>query len=330
MSLTRRAAAFLSLCPAICGLVISTAAAQPLPAAMPSPGHNGSRMLLRAVASIRVFGNINRNDARASLKVWMDLVALGKGFDVDTSVDILDSVPEIRQRLESRSAELASLCIWDFFELESSHLLTPVLTDARDAAATAYSYILLVNPSSRITTPAGLRGKNVLLSARGSGATGTAWLEVLLAKEGLGRTAAFLASAKPVPKPSACVLPVFFGTADACIVDEPDFNLTKEMNPQLGRLRIVTRSRPLIESVIAVPLDGRPLQREMIDWMLTLGETTRGRQVLTVFQTDRLVRLQPGDLDSARELWQDYSRIAASAPRPANPAMTAAHEGGDR
>jgi hypothetical protein len=41
-----------------------------------------------------------------------------------------------------------------------------------------------------------------------------------------------------------------------------------------------------------------------------------------VVKTDRLVRFQPGDFDSARELWRDYdclpgpapSRLAASAP----------------
>jgi hypothetical protein len=37
-----------------------------------------------------------------------------------------------------------------------------------------------------------------------------------------------------------------------------------------------------------------------------------------VFKTERLLRLQPGDLDSARQFWRDYYRLTGSTPnRPA-------------
>jgi hypothetical protein len=48
--------------------------------------------------------------------------------------------------------------------------------------------------------------------------------------------------------------------------------------------------------------------------MLSLHESPRGRQLLMVFKTERIVRIQPGDLDSARELWRDYYRLPGSAP----------------
>jgi phosphonate transport system substrate-binding protein len=267
-----------------------------------------------------VFSDVNRNDARAALKVWFDVVAHQRGYILDSTVDILDSVAEIRERLRSHSVELLSLGFRDYLELESSNLIVPVLTDSRTTGGALYSYVLLVHPSGA-TSVAGLRGKNVLVSARGSGETGTAWLEVLLGKEKLARAAAFFSSVKPAAKPQACILPVFFGTVDACVVDEVNLNLAKEMNPQLGQLRILARSRPMIESVIAVPADPHPYQKELIDSMLSLHEDPRGRQLLMVFRTDRLVRIQPGDLDAARELWKEYDRLTGSPGRqPASPA----------
>jgi hypothetical protein len=66
----------------------------------------------------------------------------------------------------------------------------------------------------------------------------------------------------------------------------------------------------------------------MMDAMLSLHENPRGRQLLLVFKTDRLVPIQPGDLDSGRELWHDYGRLAGSAPnRPASSASAPAVAG---
>jgi ABC-type phosphate/phosphonate transport system substrate-binding protein len=269
---------------------------------------------LRGVTSGKVFSNVNRNDARAALKVWYDMVARERGYVLESTVDILDSLAEIRERLRRHSVDLVTLGARDYLELESSNLIVPVLTDARTAGGARYSYVLLVNRSSGATSAAGLRGKNILISARGSGETGTAWLEVLLGKEKLPRAAAFFTSVTAAAKPQACILPVFFGTADACVVDEVNLNLAKEMNPQLGQLRVLARSRPLVESVIALPAEPNPYQKELIDSMLSLHQDPRGRQLLMVFKTDHLVRIQPGDLDAVRELWRDYGRLTGSQP----------------
>jgi phosphonate transport system substrate-binding protein len=271
---------------------------------------------LRGVASSKVFNNVNRNDARAAIKVCFDELARQRGYVLDSTVDIVDSVTEIRARLQSNSVELIMMGVIDYLELESSRLMVPVMTDARTSQGSAfYSYVLVVNPSSGATSIANLRGRNLLVASRGSGETGMAWLEVLLGQENLGRAAPFFASIKAPAKAQGCILPVFFGTVDACLVDEVNLNLAKEMNPQLGQLRVLARSRPMIESVIAVPAEPHPHQKELIDGMLSLHQDPRGRQLLMVFKTDRIVRLQPGDLDPARELWRDYSRLRGSPPR---------------
>jgi ABC-type phosphate/phosphonate transport system substrate-binding protein len=256
-----------------------------------------------------VFTDVNRNDARVALKVWFDLVARQRGYGLDSAVDIVDNAAEIRERLRSHSVELVTMGIHEYLELEASNLVVPVLTDTRTGGGALYSYVLLVNPASGLTSVAGLRGKNVLVSARGSGETGKAWLEVLLGKEKLGRAVPFFGSVSAAAKPQACILPVFFGSADACVVDEVNLHLAEEMNPQLGQLRVLARSRPMVEGVIAVPAEPHPYQKELVDSMLSLHEDPRGRQLLMVFKTDRLVRIQPGDLDSARELWKAYSRL---------------------
>jgi phosphonate transport system substrate-binding protein len=227
--------------------------------------------------------------------------------------------------LQNHTADLLVLDVAEYLELEGSRLTVPVLTHARgEQGGALYSYVLLGNPASATTTIASLRGKNILVSSRNASNTGLAWIDVVLGKEKLGRASSFFASIKISDKPQACILPLFFGTVDACVVDEVNLDLAKELNPQLGQLRVLARSRPMIEGLIAMPAEPYPYQKELMDAMLSLHEDPRGRQLLTVFKTDRLLRIQPGDLDAGRELWRDYYRLPGS---PANhPAGFAAAE----
>lgn len=289
--------------------------AQPNTAAGIPASEARGRAQLRDVSSSKAFKNINRNDARAAVKAWLEVVAQQKGFKADCLVDILDSVAETRERLQNHSVEVVTLSVFDYLELEASGLVVPVLTDTRNGQSSAlYSYLLLVNPSSGINTIGGLRGKNILVSSRIGADVGMAWIDVQLAREKLGRASSYFGSIKIPDKPQACILPLFFGGVDACVVDEISLNLSKELNPQLGKLKILARSRPLIETLIAMPVEPFPLRKELIDAMLTLHKDVHGRQLLTVFKTDRIVRLEPGDLDAARELWRDYNRLPGASP----------------
>jgi hypothetical protein len=169
------------------GVGIGAALAQQgMPGKATSADSSGLRhMLFRWVASSKIFNNVNRDDARAALKVLSDIVPQQRGYGIDSTVDIVDTLAEIRHRLQSHSVELLTLGARDYLELESSNLIVPVLTDSRTPqGGPQYSYVLLVGPSSGATSMASLRGNNILVSARGNGETGMAWLEVLLGKNG--------------------------------------------------------------------------------------------------------------------------------------------------
>lgn len=292
---------------AILWLVSATALGQTAP--------EPRRGRLYAMASAKVFNAVNRNDARAAIKVWFDVLGQKDGWILDSKVDIADNVTEMKERLLNHSVEMLVLSAREYLELESSRLMVPVISDVRGSQIEApYSYVLLVKPSAGTATLASLRGKTVLIGSRGMGDTGFAWLDVILAKEKLGRASSHFASVKALDKPQACILPVFFGTADACVVDEVSLNLAKEMNPQLGQLMVLARSRPLLDILIAVPNEVHPFQKDLINAMLVLHQDSRGRQLLMVFKTDRLVLFRPSDLDAARELWRDYYRLPGPSP----------------
>ena len=298
-------------CAGLCGAPL---AAGQTPASSAPGGLRRTRLYVMATSA--VFGRVNRNDARAAAQSLFEIVARRKGFELDSRMDVVDSVAEIRARLESRSVDLVGLCVREYLELESAGLLVPALAHGiGPQGRTLYSYVLVVNPASAAASLGGLRGKSLLVFSRDGSNTGGAWMGVSLGKEKLGRAAAFFASVKATDTGQACILPVFFGSADACVVDEIDLSMAQEMNPQLNRLRVVARSRPLAEHLIATPVEPHPYRKELIDAMLTLNQDVRGRQLLMVMKCDRMTAIQPADLDSARELWRDYARLGAAPNR---------------
>ena len=82
----------------------------------------------------------------------------------------------------------------------------------------------------------------------------------------------------------------------------------------VGLMRVLARSAPLTESVIATPVEPHPYRQELLDAILALHQSPRGKQLLTVFKTGRLVRISPGDIEAARALWVEYMRAGGALP----------------
>jgi ABC-type phosphate/phosphonate transport system substrate-binding protein len=290
-------------------------AAGVLPAQQPGAAAAGDGKLrpsrLYGIVSSGLLPTLNHNDAVASIKAWFEIVGKERGFILDSKVETSNNLAEIRRRLTEGSVDLLILDITDYLRLERTGLVRPTLLGSRTAAGRPqYSYVLLVGPASGAQNLAGLRGKKLSYFSRHASNTSLAWLELTLGKERLGRAASFFGDAKSVSSPQECVLPLFFGRVDACIVDEVNLELLKEMNPQLGKLRTLAKSVQLVDSVIALPVTPLPYQQELIEAILGLHLGPRGKQLLMVFKTARLLAVRPGDLDSARAFWAEHGKLA--------------------
>lgn len=270
---------------------------------------------LHAVISSRMFTSVNRNDAVAAAKAWFELVGKERGFALDTKVEVISNAQEVRQRLEARAVDVLILDCVEFLELEGTGLLVPELVGNRaNGERATYSYLVLVPAASPVGKLADLKGSRISYFSRSQSKTSLAWLDVILAKERLGRAATYFGDSRYAAKPQDCVLPVFFNRLDACVVDEVNFELMREMNPQLGKLRVVLRSPPLVEALIATtPADQHPYHTELMEAILKLHESVRGRQLLMVFNTGRLVRFTPGDLKAVRSLWAEYRQLTGTS-----------------
>ncbi len=58
----------------------------------------GIRARLYGIVSSQILGSINRNDARAALKVWFNIVAQQRGFVLDSKVEVEPGIKGARRR----------------------------------------------------------------------------------------------------------------------------------------------------------------------------------------------------------------------------------------
>ena len=86
------------------------------------------------------------------------------------------------------------------------------------------------------------------------------------------------------------------------MVTRRGFETLAELNPQVGKdLRVLATSPEVVATVFCFRADyDSPVMDKLIAGLRELHLSAAGRQVLTVFQSDRLEEVPPSALDSAR------------------------------
>ena len=273
-----------------------------------TPGMKSAR--LHVVASESLFGTVNQNDATASMRTWIEQIGRMAGFRFEARMEIARSIGQMRQSLKDRAVDLLVLDTPDFLALADARLAEAVMAATSRGQLAAFPYLLLARDASGVRTLAGLRGKRIAVASRTRSNLGLVWLETLLAENRLGRAAGFFGAVDVGYRASSCVLPLFFGKLDACVVDSSNWESLRELNPQLGRLRVVARSEVLLEGLIAMPVEPHPYRRELIDSMLNLHKTPAGEQLGVAFKTGPLIPVGNEPFESVRALCGRHRRIA--------------------
>jgi ABC-type phosphate/phosphonate transport system substrate-binding protein len=219
------------------------------------------------------------------------------------------SIGQIRESLKEHSVDLLVLDTTEYLSLADAGLIEAVAAGTNRGQLLAFPYLLLTKDALEAGQLDVLRGKRIVVASRTKSNLGLVWLETLLAENRLGRAASFFGSVEIGYRASACVLPLFFGKIDACVVDTRNWESIKELNPQLGRLRVAARSEALLEGLIAMPIEPHLYQSELIDSILNLHKTPAGEQLCMVFKTGTLVRVGREPFESVRVLCNRYRRI---------------------
>ncbi len=282
----------------------------------PVPARAGNKDLVPVTMMVgfttAAFLQSNRNDVEAALKVLCETIGRKRGFQVTMTSRSFHNAADFDQAIGAGEINFAVFDSLAYVATRHPGDLTPVYIPITTGTR-GRRYLLLVRRDSGLRTLADLRGKSIVELQAPDLSVGHTWLSSLLLAKGVGADVKFFRTIGYVDRPSAAVLPVFFGRQDACLVDDLAFKLMEEMNPQVGALlQAMEISMPLIGGVVCVSEANWPSREFRPALLKTLGELhlePAGRQILTLFKMDQLVPYEETYLDSARELWSTYTRL---------------------
>lgn len=281
-------------------------------AGVAGPATNGQPV--RFAFSRSMFSGLNENDARAAVKAYSEILGAERGIPVDSKPLVFDQVEEIAQAIRDARVDIVSLPSTEFLSL-SPELFADRFILSLVNGRVSDDYLLLVRADSPAKEIGDLRGKRLTLLNSPKSYLIPPWIEVLLARQKLGTSARFFGGITPNPKPTRVVLPVFFGQADACVVNREGYSVMCELNPQVEKqLRVLATSPPLLPNITCfrATLAGHT-RSNVIAAGVRVSLHPAGKQLMNLFQSDGTVEAGPECLDGARALMTEYRNVMGDA-----------------
>lgn len=289
-----------------------------LQGALGAPGAAPGRepIAFRFALTQSTLGDIGHHDAAAAIKVWVRSMVEGFPLPVEVEVAVLAGAGEVREAVVSGRLDGSTVSAQEFLDLGLSPAHFYVI---RRSGTHAVRYLLLRRRDTGMTVRDVLEKGTIAMPRTAVNCLGSAWIEGVRrdrAPDLTLRSDQFL----EVPNASKAILRVFFKQASACLATEEAFRVACEMNPQIGvALEALETSPEIIPSAFFLR-DGvrADLRAAIEERFFAESAPVNLKQVLTVFQGDRILRLPLAEWQPTLDLvrhWSGRSPRADSAPR---------------
>jgi len=266
--------------------------------------------ITRAGYSRHIIPDANENDLQSALKVYATLISDANHIVASEDQMIYDGVAEMEHSLRIAQVDIVAAPADEMLALPPE-LIEPPYVASSTRAMPGIEYVILVNAQGKIASLADLQGRSINVLGNSQGSLALPWLEVLLSHNHLGRARNVFAQITSLAKPSLVALPVFFQQVDACIITRSSFTTLCELNPQLQRqLRVLATSPQVFPMLSGFRRGMDPALRARIVRAITTLETNpAGRQLLTLFQAEKLIFCDESMLSNTRLLLAERARL---------------------
>lgn len=268
----------------------------------------GLPVVFQAGFSSKVFPDMDTRDAKLAMELWAREIAQRAGMS-STQVTIFSNQAEMLAEVKRGRLHLVAMPAIEFLRNRAEIPYFPAYVSSNKTGRNM-EQLILVHRNSGIQQVKDLRGRSFALPNPAKNEAVSLWLDHLLRKNGYASQTDCFRQVKEFSKSSQAIMAVFFRQSDGCIVSRSSFEMSKVMNPQLGKdLMVIAESKSLIGEVSCLPDGIRPELRAAIDdAALNAHGTSKGRQILTMFQTERVVPLKISDLHGVEELLAERGR----------------------
>lgn len=253
-----------------------------------------------------VFRDYNKNDVILTTEKWFG--KFGQTLQIcNTAQSVFyDNIPSVKNDLVENKIDICLITPSVYFELEPLDLIKVCFTALRGSQGD--QYVVLVHQDSPYQTVKDLKNAKISLSSLGEYKMSIQWLCSYLSVPSLND---FFSKTQYELKPYNIVLPVYFKQVDACLVSTFEYELMKELNPQLGNNTRVLKTSPIIISLLLA--FSNSYDRQKYDTVLnnfhTLSSDPEMEQLITLHRFERLKRIGLENLEATRKIYEDYLQL---------------------
>jgi phosphonate transport system substrate-binding protein len=258
------------------------------------------------------FGSMSSNDTKAAITAWAKNLLLPDSISIGTDiVTVFEKVDELLNAYEDRQLDGVTLAALDFPKVRSRPG-DVILMYKNHSVATRYA--VLVQRSSGIEDIRQLKGRKVVIHSGSQMIMATPWIDTLLASRSMGLSQNAFGAITRIDSASKAILQVFFRQADACVVALDAFHTASELNPQVEKeLKPLIVSPELISTFFFFHPEYNLKDKKAVEAAINdLDRSPAGQQVLTVFQSEKLVKKPVSILDDTIALVAEHERIKRS------------------
>jgi ABC-type phosphate/phosphonate transport system substrate-binding protein len=277
---------------------------------------DGISRTLRTGYLSRVFHDIDIRDARAATELLAKEMSSSMGFNSNPKVSIYYDAGAMAAAVVRGELDLVSMPTIDYLRMRGSVPLIPAFVGAHNNGMGS-RYVLIVRRDGGIGTIAELKGKSISVLPLSKHEPSHIWLEVQLMKAGKAVSERFFSRVRESAKVSNAIMGVFFRQSDAAIVTRAGFDASCLLNPQMGRdLVVIAESGNFSDGVTCFPANITDRMRSILTrGARELNQSTKGRQLYTIYQTTGSTAFKPAYLEGLEELLRERDRLTAKRSR---------------
>ncbi len=268
--------------------------------------------VLQVGFSSKVFQDIDKRDAQAAMELWAKQLSRSSGVP-GAQVTIFHDTAALQRAVRKKKTHLVTMSAIEYLKIHDGLPITPAFV-ATNKVGRNMDQLLIVHRNSGIRKVKDLRGRSFAILPSAKLEAGRIWLNVFLVKNGVSEGTACFRQVKEFSRASQAIMGVFFGQVDGAVVSRGSFETCNTLNPQLAKdLVVIAESKSLMGDVTCMPTYISDRLRSAIERAaMHLHESNVGRQILTLFQIDRVARFRETDMDGITELLAEQAALRAN------------------
>ena len=252
--------------------------------------------------------DIPRKDVEITVRFWVEEIASKAGVSIKP-VQLYDDLSELKRDVDSGKVNYIVGTPMGLAQQFSDDDLAGGFTGA---GAANDALMLVVRRDSGIKSPGDLAGRHVQLRERDE--LSEIYLNTLLRSSGISPSQLKVVSTQK--NANSLVLKLFFDQCDAALITRNAFELAAELNPQIRKRLQVLDAYTFDAYRDNIALFSSSVSTEdreaMIAAALKVENTPRGRQLLEIYRTDRLILSNVSDLHPYRDLLSTHNKLATN------------------